>query len=122
MTCRTIERRSLGLYDAHDAGLPAGQAGLSVPLINAVIDLKVAWHVAGDAIGAVAKRRALVLDRVVQNADHFGMDALPLCLSHAVTRSGRMNAGTVQDFRGIEIPHAGQGLLVQQRDLDRTAA
>ena len=33
-----------------------------------------------------------------------------------------MNAGAVEDFRGVEVADAGHGLLVQQGHLDRPAA
>ena len=116
------ESRSLGLHDPLDRGLATGETGLAVPLIDAVIELVVARHVARDAIGADAKRRALVLDRFVQHAEHFGVDALPLSLPQPAAGAGRMNTGTMQNFGGVEIPHAGQNLLIEKCDLDRPRA
>ena len=37
-------------------------------------------------------------------------------------RHGRMDAGPMQDFGGIQIADAGHGPLIEQRDLDLAAA
>ena len=68
LAARTIERRALALHDPHDLSPPAGQARQSVTLIDAVVHLIVARFIAGNSIGAVAKRRALMFNRSLQNA------------------------------------------------------
>ena len=61
--------------------------------------------------------RALVLNRRRKYLAHGRVQPQPIGRAQAAAGLGGVNAGEVQDFRGIEVADAGHGVLVQRATL-----
>ena len=90
--------------------------------VDGVETLVSAGAIPRDAIRAVAKRRTLPRDGRGEDFPHRVVNPLPLPRPQATAGQGGVNAGAVENLRGVEVPHARQCPLVHQGRLDRPAA
>jgi len=92
---------TLGLHDADYLGRAALQTGVTGALIYAVFVLIISRFIAGNAIGAVAERGALMPDGLLQHFSHRGVDGCPMAGLQFIAGLRRMDARTVQYFGSV---------------------
>jgi hypothetical protein len=92
---------TLGLHDADYLGRAALQTGVTGALIYAVFVLIISRFIAGDAIGAVAERGALMTDGLSQHFSRCGVDGRPVARFQFIAGLRRVDARAVQYFRCV---------------------
>jgi hypothetical protein len=115
LAIRAVVRAAAGHCDAPDGGA-ALAAGLAGALVDAVLKLEKA----ADAIGinVVGDRGPAKLNGVTQDLLESGAKAFQLSAGKPACLAARTDARAEEAFIGIDIAHAGEQCLIQERGLD----
>jgi len=120
LAVRAEERRTLGLDDALHRAAAAG-ACLARTAVDAMLPLKPSRPVVGGFVGFVADRRAFAANRGGEHAPRLRGDAVPRGRTEPPARAAWVDAGAKEDLGGIDVADAGDGPLIEKRDLHRAA-
>jgi len=101
-------------------GRSAHQARLAFAAIDSMLKLKKSFLAVG--IDIIGNRRSAERDGLAQHFPHRSMQFGQLLPRDGGRAAARTDAGPKQRFVGINVAHAAQQLLIQQRTLDGSLA
>src|SRR5580658_1029886 len=99
---------------------PAYQARLCFTSVNAVLELEESFFSIG--IDVIGDRRPAQGDRLTQNFLNSGVQFVQPLARNRRGSPSRTDASAKQRFIGVDVAHAAQKFLVQQRALDGSLA
>src|SRR5581483_9456798 len=119
LAARAVVRAAAANDNALD-GRAADQAGFAFAPVNAVLELEKAGVAV--CVDIVGNRGAAGGDGFVEDRLEPVEEALHLVAAHAGSAAARADAGAEQRLVGVDVAHAAQQLLVQERALHRRPA